>query len=61
MYLIVQLQRQIPISGDIGGADGDTEMPHADPEVELTGGDQVEGEQQAEREPKVGGGDCKRV
>lgn len=51
--LVLQLQRQILIPGDMGGVVRDTEMPHAEPEVEQPGGGQIE-EEQPEREPPMG-------
>lgn len=36
MHLIVQLQRQIPVLGDMGCVGGDTKMPHTELEVEPT-------------------------
>lgn len=55
--LVLQLQRQIPIPGDMRGVVGDTEMPHAKPKVEQLGGGQTREEQpereQPTREPEV--------
>lgn len=54
MHLAVQLQRQIPILGDMGDGDGDTEMPHAEPEVESVGGEEAREDQLASEQTERG-------
>lgn len=47
----MQLQRQIPIPGDMGGDGGDTEMPYTESEAIGPGGDEAERNESPETEP----------
>lgn len=50
---ILQLQRQIPVLEDMGDVGGDTKMPHVEPKIGSTGGEQTR-EVQPETEQPTG-------